>query len=196
MKKVAAVVFDLDGTLTVPCLDFDAMREEIGGIKGTILEAIAHMSDAEKARVETILQRHEDVAAENSELNPGTSELLKKLREEKRGIAILTRNCHRSVKRIAEIHNLTFDAVITREDGPAKPDPYGVLELCKQLNVQPSETLVVGDYVYDLMAGRRAGAKSVLISTSTEYTNFICEADYVIDHLEELNGIISEIESD
>ena len=42
---IRAVIFDLDGTITEPYLDFDAIREEIGLGKngGPVLEAMEKM---------------------------------------------------------------------------------------------------------------------------------------------------------
>ena len=43
MATPRAVIFDLDGTLTEPVLDFDAMRAEIGLTGGTILEQLEQL---------------------------------------------------------------------------------------------------------------------------------------------------------
>ena len=194
MKRVAAVVFDLDGTITKPVLDFDQIRREIGGITGPILEAMEQMTAEQRRRADEVLDRHELVAAESSELNPGAAELLALLRGQGRLSAVVTRNKHQSVQRIRQIHDLHFDGVVTREDGPAKPDPFGVLRACEMMKVRAEECLMVGDYVFDLISGRRAGARSVLITTSEHHQEYMPEADYVIGELSELPGIIEGIE--
>ncbi|MBN1435507.1 MAG: HAD family hydrolase [Sedimentisphaerales bacterium] len=190
-----AVIFDLDGTITVPHLDFDAIRAEIGAIQGPILEAMEHMSEEELARAEKILDRYEVEAAEQSKLNDGAAEVLASLSDEGRRIGVVTRNCHASVKRVAELHGLNFEAVITREDGPVKPDPFGVFEACRLLGVEAREACLVGDYVFDLMAARRAGSVSILLATNEKYNDFTHEADYVIHGLRELPGVVAEIEN-
>ena len=43
----SAVIFDLDGTITKPYLDFDAVRAEIG-VEGPVLEAMAGMDPASR----------------------------------------------------------------------------------------------------------------------------------------------------
>jgi len=181
--------------LTVPHLDFDAIRAEIGGISGPILEAMAQMSPAQRRRANEILDRHEMDAAENSQLNPGAAAVLGKLRQDRRGIGVLTRNSHRSVQRICRIHKLVFDAVVTREDGPVKPDPFGVYRACEMIDVTPERTWLVGDYLFDLIAARRAGATSVLLSTNENYGDFLSKADHLIASLEELPGLIATAET-
>ena len=192
--KVLGVVFDLDGTLTRPCLDFDAIRAEIGGVSGPLLEAIVQMTPAERVRAEGVLHRHEEAAAAHSELNPGAMELLALLRGEGRAVGLVTRNRRESVEQFCEIHGLAFDGVVTREDGPVKPDPFGVERACDMMGVLPSEAVMVGDYVFDLISGRRAGAISVLLGTQRNYHEYVSEADYVIGGLDELPGVIERIE--
>jgi len=192
--KVKAVLFDLDGTLTVPILDFDRIRSEIGEIEGPILEAMEKMTPAERQRAEEILHRHEEEAAVNSQLNPGVRQVWSYLRGSGRLIGLITRNRRWSVEKFSQTHNLSFDSIFTREDGPAKPDPYPVRQVCRELEVQPEEALVVGDYLFDLISGRRAGARSVLLSSGKKYADYVHEADYVIARLDEVIRIIEDIE--
>jgi len=193
--KVNAVIFDLDGTITVPCLDFDQIRAEIGGIQGPLLEAMELMSALQREKALAILHRHELAAAQNSQLNPGATELLTHLRRENRSIGLVTRNRHDSVERICRIHNIYFDSVLTRQDGPSKPDPFPVQQACRIMDVPPENSIVVGDYLFDLISAKRAGAKSVLLTTQKNYADFISQADYVIDALSELPDVITQIEN-
>ena len=193
--KVAAVIFDLDGTITQPYLDFDQIRAEIGIIKGPILEEMLKMTPPQRRRADVILLRHELEAAQNSRLNPGAAEILTLLRHQKRLIGLVTRNSHYSVQRICRKHNVTFDCVVTREDGPVKPDPFSVHRACEILNVSPDQALVVGDYIFDLISAHRAGALCVLLNNQDNYADFQHEADYIISGLNELPGIIEALEN-
>ena len=192
--KIAAVIFDLDGTLTQPYLDFDQIRSEIGDIDGPILEAMEQMPPPQQRKALEILHRHEREAAENSSLNPGVHEIYSWLRNRNIPIGLATRNQRSNVEYICKVHKLDFDSVVTREDGPAKPDAFPVLRACEQMGVPPKETLVVGDYLFDLISARRAGAHPVLLSTNKNHTDFSHEADYVISSLNELPDVIDNIE--
>ena len=46
----AAMLFDMDGTLTVPYFDFDAIRREVGVGNQPILEAVEKMDEANDRR--------------------------------------------------------------------------------------------------------------------------------------------------
>ena len=184
----------MDGTITRPILDFDLIRSEIGGIEGPILEAMGKMTHEEYRRAEEILHRHEHIAAESSQLNHGVHELWEWMRACKLKIGLVTRNHRLSVARICELHNLSFDAIFTREDGPVKPDPFAVQTVCEQMDVDPHNTLMVGDHLFDLVCGKRAGAGSVLITTNQDHRDFHHEADYVIDSLTELPAIVEKLD--
>jgi phosphoglycolate phosphatase len=161
-----AVIFDLDGTLTEPALDFDAIRAEIGIAKGLpILEALEGASETERARAEEILRRHEREAMARAVLADGCVELLGHLGGRGIPIAILTRNVREVVETFARTFGFSFHATYTREDGPPKPSPDGVLALCARIGTAPADTLVVGDYKFDIIAGLRAGCRTALVTT-------------------------------
>jgi phosphoglycolate phosphatase-like HAD superfamily hydrolase len=44
-----------------------------------------------------------------------------------------------------------------------KPDPEGLLKLATAWRVQPANMVMVGDYRFDLAAGRAAGTRTVLV---------------------------------
>jgi HAD superfamily hydrolase (TIGR01509 family) len=160
-----AVIFDLDGTLIHSSLDFDAMRAEIGLQPGLpILEQLEGADEALRARAEEIMRRHERAAVADARLTDGCAELLERLAALGVPAAILTRNVREVVDTFARSFALRFHAAYTREDGPPKPSPHGVLALCATLGVPPSEALAVGDYKFDIIAGRRAGCRTALVS--------------------------------
>lgn len=190
--SIKAVIFDLDGTITEPYFDFDAIREEIGIDRqgGPILEAMEKMTPQQRQRAESILHFHEERAVAASSLNPGARETLEGLRRRGIPIGILTRNRKSNVHAVAERHHLCFDAVVGREDGPVKPDAFGVLHLCDRFEVRPHETMLVGDYLFDLLCARAAGAIPVLIASHDRAAEFAHHADFTVQTLHELLPIV------
>jgi HAD superfamily hydrolase (TIGR01509 family) len=192
---IKAVIFDLDGTITRPFFDFDAIREEmhLPADSGPILEAMLKMTPADRKRAEHILTSHENRAVAESTLNDGAREVLDALRQRSINIGILTRNRRTNAEAIAQKHELTFDAIVDREDGPVKPDAFGVLELCRRFAAAPAETLVVGDYLFDILSAKAAGAVAVLLKTHKECERFAAHADFTIDSLGKILDIIDNI---
>ncbi len=70
--RPAAVLLDMDGTLTAPLLDFAAIKAEMGIGNRPILESIAGMPLDAQAQARAVLDRHEEAAARDSTLNPGS----------------------------------------------------------------------------------------------------------------------------
>jgi HAD superfamily hydrolase (TIGR01509 family) len=185
-----AVIFDLDGTLAKSRLDFDAIRTEIGLLPGLpILEQLAGADPAERARAEVIMRRHERTAIADATLTDGCADLLGHLAAREIPIGILTRNIREVVETFARAFAFRFAAIYTREDGPHKPAPDGVLALCQKLGARPEETLTVGDYKFDVEAGRRAGCRTVLFRarplTAAEHAEW-GSPDLVVSSLREL----------
>lgn len=189
---IKAVIFDLDGTITEPFFDFDSIREEMGLDKsaGPVWEIMEQATEAERLRLDRILKYHEDQAVNNSSLQPGAKETLDWIRSYGLPIAVLTRNTKDNAVKVARKHNIEFDIFVGREDGPVKPDAFGVKFICKKFEVSPSDTLMVGDYLFDLLCARAAGAKSVLLVNNEKAKEFAEHADYMIEKISLLVNII------
>jgi len=183
--SIKAVIFDLDGTITQPYFDFDAIREEIGLARdsGPVLESMEEMTAQQRQDAEKILHYHEQKAVTESKLNANAKKTLSALRAAGIHIGILTRNKRSNALAIARKHKLKFDAVIDREDGPVKPDAFGVLQLCRQFGVKPEETLLVGDYLFDLLCAKAAGAVAVLLANHNQADEFAEHADFCIEDI-------------
>ncbi|MHC4169923.1 MAG: HAD family hydrolase [Planctomycetota bacterium] len=191
--SIKAALFDLDGTITQPYFDFDAIREEIGLPRdsGPLLELMEKMTCEQRRRAESILHYHEDTAVAESRLNPGAEQTLAELRAAGIPIGILTRNQRENAFAIARLHNLEFDAVIGREDGPVKPDAFGVLHLCRQFDVEPRQALLVGDYLFDLLSAKAAGAVAVLLVNNDRAREFAEHADYCVENIGQILDIVA-----
>ena len=186
----SAVIFDLDGTLTKPNLDFNAIRAEIGLPPGPILEAMEQMDSVSRHRAQEILTKHEWEAARKATLHDDAVEVVAACRSEGFGVALLTRNTRPIVEFLTEKHGFVFDTIRTREDGAIKPSPAPVRSICDELNADPSSSWIVGDYLFDIISGAEAGTKTVLMIGEGAEPEFISRADHVIRKLCELKAII------
>ena len=180
-----AFIFDLDGTLTVPELDFAAIRAAMGIAEGPILEELDALAPAQAEAARKVLEAHEERAAINSALQPGARELLDELRRRNLPTAILTRNSRQSLDTVIKKHRLAVTETLSREEAPVKPSPEPVLLLCRRLGAEPANTLLTGDYIFDIEAANRAGAVSVLLLNQNN-SRFSEQADLKISQLREI----------
>ncbi len=195
---IRAVIFDFDGTITEPVLDFALIRREMGitDDSESILDALEGMDSESRRRAEHVLEDHEKRAAEQSKPNESVRDLLKYLADKGIRTAVLTRNTRRNIEIVNKKHGLFFDIIIDRNDGPVKPHPFGVLEICARFKIKPDETIVVGDYLYDLQSAGAAGSAAVLYQADEKVRKFSCHADHCINDLGELLSLIDDINND
>lgn len=188
------IIFDMDGTLTKPNVDFAAIEREIGAKTGFIIEYAEKSSPEERIRALSILERYEAQAAIESELNEGVCEILEFIDKKNIKKALLTRNSRKSVKTVLHKHGLHFNFIATREDTiKPKPAPDPIFMLSKQMNIHTDYLLMVGDYKYDIMCGKAAGAKTALLKYK-EYIETEVLPDFEISNIRELIHIIEHYE--
>jgi HAD superfamily hydrolase (TIGR01549 family) len=189
-RNVRGILFDMDGVIVRQSLDFVAIKREIfGSTEGYILERMAALEGAARARAEAILARHETEAARAAEPVDGAVEFFGWLAG--RGIrrGIVTRNSPKSVAIVREKLGIALDAVVTRDDAAPKPSPEPVLVACRRLGIAPAEGLFVGDYEFDMLAGRRAGITTVLFKNPVQPRSD--NADLVIESFRDLQAWLS-----
>jgi len=171
---IKGVLFDFDGTLTLPgALDFPAIKKALGcPLDQLILEFIESQPPDQQAGLMEILEEREAEAAQASLPNRGAEKCVYALRKRQIPVGILTRNRLTSVKKslekFKEVTIDDFDAIVTREFSLPKPHPDGVIKAANQMRLSPEELLVVGDFRFDIIAGKRAGASTVLLTNGGE----------------------------
>jgi len=196
--RIRAVLFDFDGTLTRPgALDFPKIKQALGcAVDRPILEFIASLpSRSDQEQAHEMLDAFEARAAARSLPNPGAEDLIHALKARGLKIGILTRNSRRSVLRSLEnfehLGPEDFDVMVTREAAVApKPSPESVFLAAQALAVEPARMIMVGDYIFDVEAGKRAGTWTVLLKNGDPPKPEDPGSDFTISCLGELLGIV------
>lgn len=190
-----AMLFDMDGTLTEPMLDFPRIKSEMGIGPGPILEALAELDAARRREAEAVLIRHEEIAARESKLNPGCRELLQWLQGRRIATALITRNSRQSAATVLQRHQLAIDVLITREVGAFKPSPLPLRLACERLGGSDGRAWMVGDGQYDVEAGNAAGIRTVWISHGKSRP-FTAEPCLTLRDLQELWSALKNAKAD
>ena len=86
-----------------------------------------------------------------------------------------------------------FDAVVTFDDsGVKKPDPKPFLTALDRLKLKPDEAVMIGDWAErDMVGAKKVGLKTVFARYGDLQNAQNVEADYEIDDIQELLGIVS-----
>ena len=190
---IAGVIFDLDGTLTRPLLNFKAIRKALGFDPAhPVLEQLLALPSAVQEEKNRILNGYEEEAASRCELNEGVADLLAWLEAEGKSTAILTRNSSASTRTMLGRLNLTFRHIRTREDEPVKPSPAQVVSLALEMGLPVERVLVVGDFAFDTEAGLSAGTYAVFLSNRNTPPVKI-RYHFSIDSMTELRPLMEKI---
>ena len=157
-----AILFDMDGTLTQPLIDWPEVRRRLDVPDGaSIMDHIESQEGDRRAESEHLLESMEYEAAANALPNEGVHELVALPRERGLKTGVVTNNHRRAMLCIVDKLGLQFDLLLSREDGVAKPAPDLLLLALDRLAVAPEETLFVGDGRYDRAASAAAGIRYV-----------------------------------
>ena len=168
---IRAALFDMDGTIWDAPIDWPRLRQEIGLPLDSrpILHHLKDMPPNERDRGLSILEEHEALGVANGELIPGTHELLRFLKDRRIKCALVSNNSRKSVDAVLTRHGLSFDVVMTRDDGAFKPDPEAFLAALRELEVTPDQAIVVGDTHLDLLAAHRARIEEIILVGTKEW---------------------------
>jgi phosphoglycolate phosphatase len=216
LHHIRAIIFDFDGTLAVLNIDFSLMRDRIFGLmkhygigeeliqEKYLLEIIDEVykilweknpSGAEAFYQEShrILHEIEMKAAEAGRLIPGTEATLKSLRRKGINIGIITRNCEDAVRKVFPGIDDFCDVFVSRNSvKKVKPHPDHLTFVMESLKISGKESMMVGDHITDIQAGKRVGMKTIGVLTGrTKKEEFEkAGADYILKDVSEIYKIV------
>ncbi|XP_065862935.1 haloacid dehalogenase-like hydrolase domain-containing protein At2g33255 isoform X2 [Euphorbia lathyris] len=205
--RLRGVVFDMDGTLTVPVIDFTAMYKAVLGeveysrIKAEnpsgidILHHIENWNPDKQRKAYEIILDYERQGLDRLQIMPGAVELCGFL-DSKQLRGLITRNVKEAVDLFHLRSGVMFSPALSREFRPYKPDPSPLLHICSTWEVQPNEVMMVGDSLKDdVVCGKRAGAFTCLLDEkgrygSTDFANSEAEPDFKVSSLSEVHSLL------
>lgn len=173
-KRKKNWIFDMDGTLTIANHDFEAIKRELEiPLDTDILTSLSKLSKEEAEKKHIQLGEIELKIAKLSIPSPGSSELLQEIKTQTKNLGILTRNSFsnsiETLKAAGLIEYFDSNFIFCRERAVPKPNPEGIFQLMDLWKANPTETVMIGDYVYDLDAGSAAGVETIYIDPTGEF---------------------------
>lgn len=205
----------MDGTLTVPVIDFHAMRSRTGITTGDLLDTIYAVGDeSERHRLLDIIDQVEREANDRLQFQPNMEHCLTELhklslREKQEHCqsqleyaAIVTRNSQESLQffldKLADRPFIDlFSVKLSRDFRPYKPSPEPLLHIARQLNIPPENCLMVGDSFHDIDSAKKTGLVQSCLFTRMDHWDekhdkcvIEYEPDFVIHDLIDLVDIV------
>jgi sugar-phosphatase len=204
VRRVSAVLFDLDGVLVESRLATERVWLAWASKNGIGEEELrSAMHGVRSVEVVRALRPDLDAVVESEEIErrqaedtdglrpiPGATEALRALKGDR--VAVVTSGTRPlALARLAAV-GIEPPAVMVFADDVArgKPDPEGYLTAARRLGADPAEALVVEDAPPGIEAGRAAGMATVAVP-STHAPGELQRADVVLGSLEELPGVLA-----
>lgn len=212
---ISTVIFDLDGTLLYTLEDLtdstNYALEQFGYPKRTIDEVRRFVGNGVALLIERaipdgknnpncekcleIFKKHYSENMYNkTKPYDGVMSMLKKLKEQKHKVAVVSNKFDSAVKELCEKYfgELVDVAIGQREHIAKKPAPDSVIEAMNELNVNKEECIYVGDSEVDIQTAQNAELDCISVVWGYKDINFLYEngATTLIYSPEELLEII------
>lgn len=213
--KYKLVIFDLDGTILntledltdslnfalscsgYPNHSIDAVRSFVGnGIKNLIKKAMP------KEKTETEIQNVHKVFTDYYKIHcanktapyPGIIDIIKKLRKVNIKTAVISNKADYAVQNLCKKYfDGMFDyAAGERESIAKKPAPDAVFEVLHKLNINKTDTVIIGDSEVDILTAKNAGVDCIAVAWGFRDVNVLKEygANIIIKTPKELLNIL------
>ena len=214
-SNIKHICFDLDGTLvdshktiynaTIKSLkdlnilnniDEEIFREKIGMHFVDIFEDM----DIPVNDFEEFIQVYKNnyfLFIDDSELYPDVSNVLSYFSQRGFRISLLTTKAQDQAEKILKHFKLSdyFNVIMGRRNSIAhKPSPEPLLLICKELEIDPIESLIVGDTEMDIQCGQNANVKTCAIihGYRTEESILLHKPDYIVKDLNDLKALLTK----
>ncbi|OMH30909.1 HAD family hydrolase [Motiliproteus sp. MSK22-1] len=182
---VTSVLFDLDGTLLDTATDFfgaiNRLRKEEGlpdgdykSIRYTASNGAAALIDLNfqvtrnSSKFEELQRRllshYEQHIADTTQLFKGLDTLLDWLESQAMPWGVVTNKPERFTTPLLkklQLHHRCATIICPDHVTHTKPHPEPLLLACHQVSSPPSETVYIGDHSRDIVAGQRAGMRTI-----------------------------------
>jgi len=187
MKKLKLIIFDLDGTLIdayeaitksfnfamkrfgYPRQSRSVVRRAVGWGDTQLLRFFVKAEDLSGV-LKTYRRHHKTSLIKYSKVFPGVSRLLAGLKAEGYKLAVASNRPTRFsliLIRHLRLKNY-FDHILCADKLKAgKPHPEILRLIMARFSARRDETVYVGDMVIDAQAGKRAGVKTVIVTTGS-----------------------------
>ena len=214
--ETKVIIFDFDGTLcdtrsniiiafraTMKHLGLEMRDEETCGatIGLTLRDGFKSMyPDFDDAKIDYCVETYRHIFAERRkelmpDLFPGVKETLEALRKRGYRMTIATSRLTDSLMLFMRHHGIDhyFEYAVGSDSVTHhKPHPEPALKTLRELNIAPSEAIMVGDMPVDIAMAHNAGIRAIGVDygNATREELEAAEADWIVDSITKILEII------
>lgn len=214
--ETKVIIFDFDGTLcdtrsniiiafraTMEHLGLEVRDEETCGatIGLTLRDGFKSMyPDFDDAKIDYCVETYRQIFAERRkelmpDLFPGVKETLEALRKRGHRMTIATSRLTDSLMLFMRHHGIDhyFEYAVGSDSVTHhKPHPEPALKTLRELNIAPSEAIMVGDMPVDIAMAHNAGIRAIGVDygNATREELEAAEADWIVDSITKILSII------
>ena len=214
--ETKVIIFDFDGTLcdtrsniiiafraTMEHLGLEMRDEETCGatIGLTLRDGFKSMyPDFDDAKIDYCVETYRQIFAERRkelmpDLFPGVKETLEALRKRGYRMTIATSRLTDSLMLFMRHHGIDhyFEYAVGSDSVMHhKPHPEPALKTLRELNIAPSEAIMVGDMPVDIAMAHNAGIRAIGVDygNATREELEAAEADWIVDSITKILEII------
>ena len=214
--ETKVIIFDFDGTLcdtrsniiiafraTMEHLGLEMRDEETCGatIGLTLRDGFKSMyPEFDDAKIDYCVETYRQIFAERRkelmpDLFPGVKETLEALRKRGYRMTIATSRLTDSLMLFMRHHGIDhyFEYAVGSDSVTHhKPHPEPALKTLRELNIAPSEAIMVGDMPVDIAMAHNAGIRAIGVDygNATREELEAAEADWIVDSITKIRSII------
>ena len=164
MHVIKAAIFDLDGTLVNLPINYEALYEEFEKIIGTkniepVTKTVAGLNETLRRRVFDVWTAAELAILPKLIIVKGGMRLYQQYHDMPR--ALVTMQGKKTVEKILNTLNLSFQVIITREDSLDRTTQIKLA--IEELRLKPESVIVIGDRETDKPAAETVGCKFEMV---------------------------------
>ncbi len=211
MNNYKAVIFDLDGTLvdsydaileslnsTLESLGFApvdlvTVKKRVGrGLENLIRESVGEVHL--QMGIELFRKSYDVTHLQGTRLLTGVYETLNTLYRKHLRMGVASNkpsDYSKDILKHLKVDRFFVDCYGPDLVGAPKPDPTMLFALMREMQVEPNETLYVGDMILDVESARNARVRVALIPTGSSTADELREAnpDYLLETFPELLSV-------
>jgi len=191
------IIFDLDGTLIQLPVNYEIVQNNLKEFFKTsenlkpLIPTIIKLSKNDQNKINTsfeLICKEEVLASKNFKIMTDAVEILHFLKSKNFSLCLVTMQCRDALEKILRKMDVLdlFDSIISRDDSYDRFEQ--IKNSLKNINLKPSDVLVVGDRIYDVESAKKAGCIPILkINKIEKILSFPCKRIKNLNEIKKIN---------